>query len=673
MTATQTFRVDGAVYSLAIKSPCVAVSSANLTLTGEQTVNSIAVVEEDRVLVKDQTDTTENGIYVVETGAWDRAKDFDGNRDIVDGTLVTVAKTTGMNFFYQVDATDPIVIGTSEIAFLLASDPNVSWPIIQAEIDYGLTTSDINDSYEPGNVLRYGTNSVPGTTNMYSAFEAAFASNKNVYAPGGRYKYDDGGVSYQLTQSLYLFGEDKAGTAADEAATRIEVTQDNAPFYMGGVDSVRLENFYMKCAKHGPRMSDPDTTAANLSGTHFAMIDVHLRGSLDSTQGGDASIETDDLITSGDAAVSAKTITDFDPQKTYEDVDSQHGSGLILTVCLDATISRSVITNFGVGLVNWGADLTNVIESRIASNGISDYDKFLGAGAGGSWGSQLKLKNVETLYNLRAPNLLLDNSTYVEIDNLFYEISGQQGVFIASKAANFKLTDSRHDGVWRSSGTTNATDQPFMLIDAYVEGNLVRDNYYAQYLTGTPKSSPVIRFINTARGNLHKREGFILGPNKTSVFPREDFSDGSNDAYILTFRRGEPSPFLLTPTNVPLGFGAEHSVVLEGAHLVFGDGATTSAFMAAQMLMPRYDGTLTIDVTAKASAGTEIFFTVLLVDNAGRTVKTIKNGNLAGFNTSTYATVSMTYDLDANIPIAVTKIDIGFPTDDGFVASLRAY
>ncbi len=191
MTATTTYRVDGAVYSLAIKSPCVAVSNANLTLSGEQTVNSVAVVEEDRVLVKNQTDATENGIYVVETGAWGRAKDFDGNRDIVDGTLVTVAKTTGMNFFYQVDATDPIVIGTSEIAFLLASDPNVSFPIVAAEIAAGLTTSDISDSWDVGDSWRYGLVG-DGSTDDTAAWVnwLSFSGRKRLYKPASKYKID---------------------------------------------------------------------------------------------------------------------------------------------------------------------------------------------------------------------------------------------------------------------------------------------------------------------------------------------------------------------------------------------------------------------------------------------------------------------------------------------------
>ncbi len=184
MVSAFTDRFDGAQFSQAIKSPCVVISTSNLTLSGEQTVNSVAVVEGDRALVNGQTDQTENGIWVVETGAWVRAPDFDGARDIVDGTLVTVKKTTGMNFFYQLDGTNPILIGTSNIVFLAANDPNVSWPITQAEIDDGLTTSNITDSYEPGNPRRNGA-VFDGVTDDSTALQACLNSNSQVDISGG--------------------------------------------------------------------------------------------------------------------------------------------------------------------------------------------------------------------------------------------------------------------------------------------------------------------------------------------------------------------------------------------------------------------------------------------------------------------------------------------------------
>ena len=120
MTATQTFRVDGLVAGLGIKAPVVAVTNAAITLSGEQTVNSVAVTEGDRVLVKDQADACENGIYEVETGAWTRAGDWDGNRDVVNGTLVPSAITPWVGF-YQANATNPVVIGTSEVTFTLVA------------------------------------------------------------------------------------------------------------------------------------------------------------------------------------------------------------------------------------------------------------------------------------------------------------------------------------------------------------------------------------------------------------------------------------------------------------------------------------------------------------------------------------------------------------------------
>lgn len=63
-----------------------------------------------------QTDQTENGIYVVDTGTWSRAPDFDSNRDIAEGTQVRV--TDGSNAgVYVLTTSNPITLDTSNIVF----------------------------------------------------------------------------------------------------------------------------------------------------------------------------------------------------------------------------------------------------------------------------------------------------------------------------------------------------------------------------------------------------------------------------------------------------------------------------------------------------------------------------------------------------------------------------
>ena len=122
MPSTTISRIDGLTTSVAVKAPCKAVTSAAITLSGEQTVNSTAVVSGDRVLVKDQVDTKTNGIYVVSTGAWTRALDFDGTLDAVTGTTIVVYNPGGANLLYQLtSAADPIVFGTTNLTFALAN------------------------------------------------------------------------------------------------------------------------------------------------------------------------------------------------------------------------------------------------------------------------------------------------------------------------------------------------------------------------------------------------------------------------------------------------------------------------------------------------------------------------------------------------------------------------
>ncbi len=119
MTAIQNFRVAGFVTGLAIKAPCLINSIVNLTLSAAQTVNGLALLVGDRVLVMAQTDPIENGIYTVETSAWNRAGDWDGNRDAVDGTLILLTNGTEVTIYQMRTSSDPFEVGVSTPTFTL--------------------------------------------------------------------------------------------------------------------------------------------------------------------------------------------------------------------------------------------------------------------------------------------------------------------------------------------------------------------------------------------------------------------------------------------------------------------------------------------------------------------------------------------------------------------------
>jgi hypothetical protein len=154
MPSPVTDRLAGSTASVAVKAPVLAVSTANVTLSGEQTVGGVAVVDGDRVLLRAQTDATENGIYVVSETTWTRAKDFDGARDVVHGTLIIALFDNGNGLFYQVVTENPITIGTTEIEIGAFSTGEYVFPLSEAEISE--STAVANTGYPWGYVERLG-------------------------------------------------------------------------------------------------------------------------------------------------------------------------------------------------------------------------------------------------------------------------------------------------------------------------------------------------------------------------------------------------------------------------------------------------------------------------------------------------------------------------------------
>lgn len=97
-------------------SDCIVATTANITLSGLQTIDGQFGFVGRRVLVKNQTDQTENGIYLEDSGSWTRAADANTDAEL-EGMIVYVLEgdTNAEKAFKQ--QTDPVNIGSSNIVF----------------------------------------------------------------------------------------------------------------------------------------------------------------------------------------------------------------------------------------------------------------------------------------------------------------------------------------------------------------------------------------------------------------------------------------------------------------------------------------------------------------------------------------------------------------------------
>lgn len=73
--AATKYYVDSVAQGLDVKASVKAATTADITLSGAQTIDGVSIVAGDRVLVKNQTAPAENGIYVAASGAWARSAD----------------------------------------------------------------------------------------------------------------------------------------------------------------------------------------------------------------------------------------------------------------------------------------------------------------------------------------------------------------------------------------------------------------------------------------------------------------------------------------------------------------------------------------------------------------------------------------------------------------------
>ena len=110
------------------KLPVRVASTINLALSGEQIVDGITLVAGDRILVKDQSNPIDNGLYIVSAALWTRTSDLTQTSSAA-GTIVYINEGTTNGDKTFVCSTNPPndIVGTNSLTFsILTGGSNLS-------------------------------------------------------------------------------------------------------------------------------------------------------------------------------------------------------------------------------------------------------------------------------------------------------------------------------------------------------------------------------------------------------------------------------------------------------------------------------------------------------------------------------------------------------------------
>ena len=115
--------VDSTINGLDVKESVHLATTAAGTLASSfangETIDGVALATGDRILIKDQADASENGVYTVNaSGAPTRAADFDADSEVTAGAFFFVEEgTTNGNNGFTLTTNDDITVGTTDLTF----------------------------------------------------------------------------------------------------------------------------------------------------------------------------------------------------------------------------------------------------------------------------------------------------------------------------------------------------------------------------------------------------------------------------------------------------------------------------------------------------------------------------------------------------------------------------
>ena len=110
--------VDSIAQGLSPKAAVKCATTANITLSGLQTIDTYTTLSGDRVLVKNQTSSAQNGIYIASANAWTRSTDMDVWSEVPGAYTVVINGSTNANTSWVTTASDTGTIGVTAMPWV---------------------------------------------------------------------------------------------------------------------------------------------------------------------------------------------------------------------------------------------------------------------------------------------------------------------------------------------------------------------------------------------------------------------------------------------------------------------------------------------------------------------------------------------------------------------------
>jgi len=130
--ATRKFVTDSitdAINQQDVKQSVLVATTGPIVLAGAQTIDGVVVPVGSRVLVKDQAQGKDNGLYLTTAEIWTRTADADIGAEVTPGLLVHVERgAANGDTLWQLITDAPIVLGTTPLSFQWAGGQNAPTP-----------------------------------------------------------------------------------------------------------------------------------------------------------------------------------------------------------------------------------------------------------------------------------------------------------------------------------------------------------------------------------------------------------------------------------------------------------------------------------------------------------------------------------------------------------------